>query len=259
MARRRARSSGPCILAADTSTLTQSLALTRGERAIATLALDLPRGHSRVLLAAIDELLGRAGLQMERVDALAIGVGPGSFTGLRIGMALFKGIALGHEIPLWPASSLQAIAREHAWFDGYVCPCIDARKGQIYTALFRGVPSPSIRARSLETVLEERVIAPKALADDVLFAAPGDAPILFVGTGAEEYDTTLRTVFGDRARLRLVDGHPRAAHIARQVLPRLERETAPGLATLEPRYIRPSDAELGPAGPLASEGEDAAD
>jgi len=232
----------PLILAVDTSTLTLSVALTRGTDPVGETTLHLPRGHSRALLDTLVRLLDASSATMADVAAFCIGVGHGSFTGLRIGMALMKGLALSFERPLYSGSSLAAAAWPHLQtFGGPVSVCVDARKGEIYTGTWIA-DGPTPRA-----LTDELVIPPRQLAEELLLAAPGDAPILFMGTGAAVYQALLGSEFGPRARF--ADpalGHPRALYLARSTATALaEGRPAPDLATLEPRYIRPSEAELG--------------
>lgn len=249
MPTRRPDPNAPLVLAADTSTLVQSVALARGDAVIAELTVSLPRGHSRALLSSIDTLLRGAELTLEAVDLLAIGLGPGSFTGLRIGLALFKGLSLSYGKPLYGASSLEAIAARHTAGgagDALVCGCIDARKGELYAALYEPTGEPQSPLRAL---VPECVLPPGALVDELLLAAPSSRPVLFAGSGALEYGSSLAARLGPRARFASALGaHPWALDVARQALARHARGAHEPLATLEPRYVRPSDVELGNPG-----------
>lgn len=232
--KRRERDAGPLALAVDTSTLVMSAALVRPGRLVAEATFDLPRGHSRALLGAIDHLLERSGSTIESVDLLAVGRGPGSFTGLRIGMALAKGLALATQTPLVGVSSLAALAR--AWTGGspehVVVPCIDARKSEVYASAWRGA----------REVITERVVAAESLVGALDTSLP-DEHLMLVGTGAVAYRQTFRDLLGDRAHVVTADvTHPPARHVGWLGL---DASSAPSdLATLEPRYIRPSEAEV---------------
>ena len=229
--RKPAPPAGPLVLGVDTSTLVMSVALTAGDRLLAESTFDLPRGHSRALLGAADHLFGRCGVGAADLDGIAVGRGPGSFTGLRIGMALAKGLALAFEKPIWGISSLHALAR--AWQrgpDDLVLACIDARKGEIYVGGWQGE----------NNVFEERVVAPDRLAEALLLELPGRS-LTLVGSGATAYRDALAARLGEGVRFASGDAsHPPARHVAWLA----SRGKPAELDALEPRYIRPSEAEL---------------
>ncbi|MDX9724420.1 MAG: tRNA (adenosine(37)-N6)-threonylcarbamoyltransferase complex dimerization subunit type 1 TsaB [Myxococcota bacterium] len=229
-------------LAVETSTLTQSLALCRGPELLAERELELPRGHAAVLLRSVHELLAEQRLGVADLDALVVGLGPGSFTGLRISLASLKGLALAFEKPLYGVSSLWALAYRVKPADALVCACTDARKGEVYAALFKPEGEEWLPLRLSPDEAFDFVLPPRELADRFMFVEP-TRPIVFVGTGAQVYEQSLRASMGERAHFALEALAPSAVHVARLALPLLA-SPAPSLATLEPRYIRPSEAEL---------------
>jgi tRNA threonylcarbamoyladenosine biosynthesis protein TsaB len=206
------------ILALDTSTRTASVAAwdgtTRAERA------EKVTTHSERLMAMIDEVLREAGWSARELDAIACGAGPGSFTGLRIGLATAKGLCFALGKPLALVSSLEALAARAP--DGNVCAVIDAYKCEVYAARFtvdKGVPR-------LDGA--EEVLPPAKLAESLR------APIALVGDGALRYR--------DRwPNLPLVDEAPgpRAADVAR-----LGSARAMSDLRAAPAYLRPSEPEL---------------
>ncbi|MCR3923329.1 MAG: tRNA (adenosine(37)-N6)-threonylcarbamoyltransferase complex dimerization subunit type 1 TsaB, partial [Firmicutes bacterium] len=129
------------VLGIDTATLVCSAAVVSEEKILAEYTLHVKKTHSERLLPLIDTLLRDAGLTPRDLDAVAISVGPGSFTGLRIGMVTAKALGQALQLPLCGVSTLTALAAQHPYFPGLVCPILDARREQVYQALFRaGVP-----------------------------------------------------------------------------------------------------------------------
>ena len=160
------------ILGLDTATTTASIALLDGDRVLAVATRNTHRRTSDVLVA-VDEACRAAGIGPRELDAIAIGAGPGSFTGLRIGMATAKGIAFAAHRPVWAVSSLAALALA-APHDNTIVAILDARKSEIFTGTFRktaGVIEP------LDTE-PERVLAPSALVVPEGATTVGDVPAL---------------------------------------------------------------------------------
>lgn len=131
--------------------------------------------HSETLLAEADGLLRGLRMQIADMDAIAVTVGPGSFTGIRIGLATAKGLAMAARLPLLPVSSLLALSYNIPCFDGIVAACMDARRGQVYNALF----SPAAAERRL---CADRAVSDAELADEL---AERGEPVIFVGDGAK--------------------------------------------------------------------------
>lgn len=200
------------------------------------------RNHSRTLLPAIDRLLRRQGLGPADLEAVAVGIGPGSFTGVRVGLALAKTIAFGLGIPPVGVSTLRALAdnaRMDERFDAdlRVCPALDALKAEIYCAGYDQDP------RGLETFEQEAARDPRSWAERL---AMGDSKCLLLGTGVGRYRDVFTGVLGERAvipddeRLHRV----RAAAVGALALERLQRGLFDDPRTLEPNYCRLSEAEL---------------
>lgn len=154
------------VLGLDTSTLTSGIAVVDDGALLAEGRHDAS-AHKSDLLVAIDDVCKRAGVAPMQLDAVAVGAGPGSFTGLRIGMATAKGIAFAAGKPLWAVSSLAALAHERS---GFVVAVLDARKAEVYAGCY------------LDGVLVdiERVLRPEAVAPWVLGLAGGQV-VTYVG------------------------------------------------------------------------------
>lgn len=180
------------ILALDTTTGCGSVALLDNARLLAEINAESPTTHSSRLLRSIDELLKRNSLQVQDIEGFAVAVGPGSFTGIRIGLSTIKAFAFASRKPLAPVSSLAALAMKLRETQSRLfCPVVDAKKGEVYAALFER------QGRSLRTVIQEGAYGPDAL----LTRLPAHRVIHFIGTGVEIYGEKIRAYLGDKARL----------------------------------------------------------
>jgi tRNA threonylcarbamoyladenosine biosynthesis protein TsaB len=210
------------LLAVDTSTLHAGAALWRDGAVVAERARTVTT-HSEALLAMIDEAFVAASVAPATVDAVACGAGPGSFTGLRIGLATCKGLCFALAKPIVMVSSLAALAARAP--DGRVCATLDAFKGEIYAGLY------DVRAGVPTLVGEERVLPPAKLLPEL------DGVDCIVGSGALKYRELA-------ARLLDEESGPRPSDVARLAALRVARGDFDDLATASPAYIRPSEAEL---------------
>lgn len=220
------------ILALDTSTRSCSVALLEGEELVVETAVCVAQTHSAHLVAMVEQALRFAGWNPGRLEGLAVGVGPGSFTGLRIGIATAKGIAYAAGIPCVGVGSLEALAASLLPRDETLCALIDARRGELYAAVYRA------QGEQLIPLLPERATPIAAL------LAGLKGPHLFIGDGALLHAADIRAALGTGARFAPVGQHaPRAA-----VIGRLARKFLPQAAvdrgfTIRPRYLRGADAE----------------
>jgi tRNA threonylcarbamoyladenosine biosynthesis protein TsaB len=212
------------LLALDTSTRTAGVAVWRDGRVLAE-RKRVVTTHSESLLEVIDEALAAAAVEPRALDAVACGAGPGSFTGLRIGLATAKGLCFALGRPLILVSSLEALAARAP--DGRVCAILDAHKDEVYAGLF------SVEKGVVRALGEERVLAPEALAGELRGGG-----MTLVGDGALRY----RALF-DAAPLD-EDGAPGAREHARLGAARLAAGERSDLASSAPKYIRLSEAEL---------------
>ena len=149
------------ILAFDSTARSASVAVLDGERLLGGYDIDNGFTHSELLLPMAESLLNSLGIDVSEIELFAVTVGPGSFTGVRIGAALVKGLAFGKEIPCVEVSSLEALAENMRGAVGYVLPCIDARRGQVYTATFSG------NGEELKRLTEDRVMPLPELAHEL--------------------------------------------------------------------------------------------
>lgn len=126
------------ILAFDSTAKAASVAVTEDERLLALYTIDNGLTQSELLLPMAENILASLKLTIGDIDLMATSVGPGSFTGVRIGTALVKGLAFGRDIPCAAVSTIEALAENARGLDGLIVPCMDARRGQVYTAIFDG-------------------------------------------------------------------------------------------------------------------------
>ena len=124
------------ILGIDSSGMVASVAIVDGDTVIAEYTMNHKRTHSETLLPMIDEIVKTSEMKLEELDAIAIASGPGSFTGLRIGAATAKGLALAIGKPIIPVKTCEGLAYNMWGADGVICPIIDARRSQVYTGLY---------------------------------------------------------------------------------------------------------------------------
>jgi len=237
------------VAAVDTSTLTLSCALAEagaGETRLLTERTDRapPRppaggpagGHSVRLPGALSDLLGALGRKLPEVEGYAVGLGPGSFTGLRIGLATWKGLAYGNRRPIAGASSLAAMALEAAPAapaGALLVPLLDARKGEVYAGFYRAVGD------GVEAAAPEAALSPAALLDRL-------APLGWAAGFGEGYGAFEAALAAGLPRLADGPATPSAAMIARLAAPRLVGAAydAQALFALEPHYVRRSEAEV---------------
>ncbi len=192
------------------------------------------RSHGASLPLLVADVLAEARVALDEVDALAVSIGPGSFTGLRIGLGWAKGVALAGGIPIVPVGTLDALAHVAGAAPGErICAALDARKSEVYAALY-----------AMTEAGPEPLGAPEALRPADL-ARRLVAPIVLVGDAAEVY----RDVLAPHARLLpFATHHPRGSAVARLGAELLARGGGRNPGDVEPVYVRPPEAELTRAG-----------
>jgi len=223
------------LLAIDTSTLVASAAVVDGATVLSQRQSDVS-SHSDNLLVIIDEVLAEAGVKLAELDAIAIGLGPGSFTGLRIGMSSAKGLAYACGKPLYGVSSLAALAMALAGDEpnpeAIYVPVLDARRSEVFAGFYR-IDNDGIRS-----VGEEAVLAPELLAEHVAQVTEGTSHIIIGGDATELYAAAL-DASGEVMR---PDRTPCATQVAAVCLRSDQRVDI--LVSGAPVYIRPSEAEI---------------
>ncbi len=211
-----------------------SVALVEDDRVISEFALNLQTTHGQRLLPTIEQLLESSHCPIELIDGFAVALGPGSFTGLRIALSSVKGLAMASGRPVVGVSTLEALALNLYSSRHLVCPLLDARKKEVYTALFRFEQEDN-----LVKLKEESVIPPEAILAEI------KQTTIFLGDGADLYRDLIKKKLGDMALFAPINlRYPRAVNVARLALPRFQRGEAMEIEFLIPTYLRRSEAEL---------------
>jgi tRNA threonylcarbamoyladenosine biosynthesis protein TsaB len=223
------------VLAADTSSALGAVALLEDGRLAVEARVRLGKGHAEVLLPTAEALLRLGGRSLDELDLLCVGLGPGSFTGLRIGVVTFRMLAMALGLPIQGVSSLEALCVPWLGEDVLLVPTLDAYRGEVYAAVFRA------RGGRLERAAEDAAVRPEALAEQVVRLAEGEPLVLF-GSGYDRHVERFAALPGTVLRLRGVS--PSAEHVARlgTAMHALRPDT--GRSGIVPSYVRKSDAEL---------------
>jgi len=233
------------ILSFDTATNNCSIAVTAGEipngRVLGSVSFDSGVTHSRRLLGAIARLLRSLDLEIEDMAAVAVGVGPGSFTGLRIGMATAKGLCHGTGIPLIGISSLDALAASIV-SDRLIAVVMDARKKEVYSCFYRTRSDGTISRCSEPTVL-----SPQELVKQM------SEPVTMAGDGVHVYNDIFRSALGDTADIRAHNQWPDAVQVGYLAAAAFNRREYHDIHDAKPEYVRSSDAQLSLVSPLDRE------
>ncbi|MFQ5511868.1 MAG: tRNA (adenosine(37)-N6)-threonylcarbamoyltransferase complex dimerization subunit type 1 TsaB [Candidatus Krumholzibacteriia bacterium] len=236
------------ILGIDTSHATGSVAVATDEGSITCTDFGAEASHLVELCEAVDGLLGGAGLDIADIDRVALVSGPGSFTGLRIGLAFVKGLFAARPLDVVTTTSLELLAVRCAHRRERVCVMVDARKDEAYAALY--VTSGRYPDGEIPRVRAE--IGPRAVSPGEFLTSLEICPTLFVGSGAVRYERLVRDTFGDAATM--AEAHRPSTELLCRIAPALEPVDAGTIPELEPVYIRPSGAVLKPLRKMRNDG-----
>ena len=222
------------ILAFETSAKAASVALHDGKTLLAEGYQNTGMTHSQTLMVMAEDVLSQCGKCAQDVTAVAVAEGPGSFTGVRIGVAAAKGFAWGREIPCYGISTLEAMAYTLGIYQGYICPVMDARRAQVYNAIFYADRGQITR------VTEDRAIALSELSEELKKLTES---VFLVGDGSNLCYNTLskevpNLVLPPEHRM-----HQRAVGVALLAAQQAQQGISPGGAELTPNYLRLSQAE----------------
>lgn len=219
------------VLGIETATWTASVAIIEDGKSLAERTLQESANHGTALFPLVDEALIAANTSLEEIDLIAVSIGPGSFTGLRIGLSMAKGLALACGIPVVGVPTLKALAWAAGPRPHLLWTILDARKREVYAAAF-----------DPRREMEEVVPAVVCTAEDV--AARLVPPCTVVGNGIDAYAAIFRSRCGNGIELQAAaDVPPSGAAVARLGLARFRACGPEEVSGLEPRYVRPSEAE----------------
>jgi tRNA threonylcarbamoyladenosine biosynthesis protein TsaB len=221
------------LLALDTATRSCSVAVTHDGSLSAELTIVKNQTHSKHLMELIHSVLQIADFRLADLDGLAVTIGPGSFTGLRIGISTIKGLACALARPVVGVSTLEALAWQCGQTSYLICPLLDARKGEVYGATYRFNKGQLIQKTG------PRATIPEAVVEDI------KSPCVFIGTGARLYRRDILAATGGLAHFVPAGQNMiRASSVAFLSMPKFEANDTDEVAGLVPHYIRKSDAEL---------------
>ena len=222
------------ILAFETSAKAASVALLEGGILLGESYQNTGLTHSQTLMSMAEELLKSCGKTAADVTAVAVAAGPGSFTGVRIGVAAAKGFAWGRELPCYGVSTLEAMARNLGIWDGFVVPAMDARRSQTYTAIFRAQDG------KLTRILDDCAISIEELGEKIKNC---EKPVFLVGDGAVLCYNTLNGQVPGLVLPPEHRRHQRAAGVALLAQEMIDAGLPGDGASLTPNYLRLSQAE----------------
>jgi tRNA threonylcarbamoyladenosine biosynthesis protein TsaB len=221
------------VLGIETSTTTGSVAVVSEDAVIAQYSLNIEVTHSERLMSTVDRVLKDTGLTITDMGGYAVAIGPGSFTGLRIGLAAVKGLALVTGKPVAAVPTLQALAWNLPFTEYLVCPMLDARKNEVYAAAYR------FEGNTLVHVMAEAALSLARLAERI------SEKTLFTGEASHLFRKKISDLFGDRAlfapRAAML---PSAATVAEIGLDMIKRGKQADLDSVTPMYIRRPEAEV---------------
>ncbi|MCA1831650.1 MAG: tRNA (adenosine(37)-N6)-threonylcarbamoyltransferase complex dimerization subunit type 1 TsaB [Actinomycetota bacterium] len=221
------------VLGIETSTNVSSVALGSEQGIVASTSLSRGKGHAEFLIPAVKFLCEESEVALSQLAGIAVGVGPGLFTGMRVGVATAKTIAQALGVPLVGIASLDLLAFEIRYTPKLICACIDARRGEVFCAFYRQVPG------GVQRVSDYVAWPPQRLAAEIEARVE---EVLFIGNGALLYKERLpklRTEYAAFSR-----AFPQASALVELALPRFFREETDSLYELEPLYIRKADAQI---------------
>lgn len=235
------------VLAIETSTISGGVAVIDGGRILAESSLNVSTTHSEGLMPSLELTLKRSGVALEGLDALAVSVGPGSFTGLRVGLGTVKGLAYATGTPVAAVPTLEAFAWSFPHCALPVCTMLDARKNEVYAAVFMW------EGDGFRRLYKERPVSIRELAgvlNEICAGGPGGpggpgGRVLLAGEGAELYRDELEGALGEGAAF--APPHlmaPSAANVAFLGHEMAQAGEFTGAESLSPQYIRKSEAEL---------------
>lgn len=223
------------VLAIDTSTESGSVALLKDSQVILETNINSGLNHSQTILPAVSDTLKAAGLGTAEIDLFAVTTGPGSFTGLRIGTSIIKGLALAASKPVVSVSTLDAVARNLFAAALPICPFMDAKRGQVYAGLYKcrtdGLP--------------ERII-PETLADPRQFLERIQNRVILTGNGINPYQTIIQEVLSGRYLLAPSNMHfIRASSVGLIAVEKFKKGELTDVMVLTPGYLRSSEVQVG--------------
>ena len=219
------------ILAIDTSNFALGVALLNGNQVVGEYITNVKKNHSVRAMPAIEKLMHDCDMKPVDLDKIVVAKGPGSYTGVRIGVTIAKTLAWTLNIPISGVSSLEVLAANGKFFQGYICPLFDGRRGQIYTGLYEALDG------QLKTIQADQIVQSSEWAKQLLSL---ERDVLFIGNDLPLHKETLQSILGERAFFaNVAQLNPRPSELA--LLGRdMENED---VHAFFPNYVRLAEAE----------------
>ncbi|MEC5425898.1 tRNA (adenosine(37)-N6)-threonylcarbamoyltransferase complex dimerization subunit type 1 TsaB [Virgibacillus sp. C22-A2] len=220
------------ILAIDTSNQVLGVAVLNNEQVIGEIVTNISKNHSVRLMPAVDKLMKEVSMRPDQLDKIVVAKGPGSYTGVRIGIATAKSLAWSLDIPITGVSSLEVLAYQGRFFDGYICPFFDARRGLVFSGVYKW------NKDTLDLVFKEE----NMLMEDLLNKlSEENQQVLFLSPDILLHEDSIKNNMSDRAVIPEGPYHlPRAAHLGLAGMNRAPDNTH----ALTPNYLRLAEAEV---------------
>lgn len=219
------------VLAIDTSNYALGIALAENDKIVGEYMTNMKKNHSVRVMPAIEQLLKDCETKPTELDKVVVAKGPGSYTGVRIGVTIAKTLAWTLNIPLAGVSSLEALAANGRYFDGLISPLFDARRGQLYTGLYR------YNENGISTVVEDTNILNTEWAEQL---SHYDEKILFIGSDIDIHRAALKDILGDKAEFSPIQiFNPRPGELAFLGMDKPTED----IHQFVPNYVRMAEAE----------------
>ncbi len=230
------------LIGIETSTMAGSVALVNEQEVLAEYFLNITTSHAERLLKSIDQILSETETPIEKCEAIAVSIGPGSFTSLRLGVTTAKAMAYALKKPIIGISTLEVLAYNIPFSSYYICPMIDAKKGDVFTALYQWINGGINGTKGeLKEVIHEKTIPPLGMIRQL----DSFEKIVFLGNGSRVYAGMIQAELGERASFPLFSYHyPLARLVACLGLECLSHQQIDEVKTIVPKYLRLSDAEI---------------
>ena len=224
------------VLGIETATMAGSVSLVNEHEILAEYLVNNVTSHAERLLEEIDQILIDTNKSTEECDAVAVSIGPGSFTGLRIGVSTAKAFAYAIQKPIIGVSTLEVLSCNLSFVSHHcICPMIDAKKKEVFTALYKWVDG------KLEMIIPEKTVPPLYMIDQL----DHSQETIFLGNGSQLYATAIQTKFGHKGIFApFYHNLPKASIVAGIGLSRFMEKKYDAVETLVPKYLRLSDAEI---------------
>lgn len=222
------------VLSIDTATECASCAVLDDDKLLGEISFNYKKQHSVILMSMIDNLLNNLGLNVNSLDGFVVSKGPGSFTGLRIGVSAIKGFSQGTSKPFVGISSLDSLAYNLAYTTGIICPILDALRNNVYTALYK------FEGANLKIISEHTIMS----IDDLIVELNNrQEPVCFIGDAVPKFKEKLTSGIENVSFAPTHLNLTRASSLGELGLKLLEAETYDDLYTFAPLYLRKSQAE----------------